>query len=153
MTEIILFIVTLGFLTGQSLAEARHDFFVIMHQDPQRNRANRWKFWGNWHELAWIVFYSLTALYVLPGATVLFWIPIFWIWRTIFHNGFIARFLNEPFYYLGNTGFDGKMKKIFIGSGAVYLGFLIFVLFILILSYLSLKFDFDVWQFILNIFR
>ncbi len=155
MTEIILLIIASGVIVGLSLAEARHDYWVIEWQsqwvyDVDRNK---WKFWGNFHELAYLVFYCISVIYFTGQATVLFWIPILWLIRTIFHDGFIALMLGERFSYVGDTGFDGRMKKMCLGSGAVYLGVKIFILAILIMSYLSVKFDWDLWQMILNIFR
>ncbi|GAJ03566.1 unnamed protein product [marine sediment metagenome] len=61
--------------------------------------------------------------------------------------------LREKFSYVSDEGFDRKMKKMFLGSGAFYLGGKIFILAILIMSYLSVKFNWDLWQMILNIFR
>ena len=158
MTEIILFIITLGFITGQSLAEARQDFWVILFKDDSRKLKyggikNRWKFWGNFYELAWLSFYCITVLYFLGSWSVLFWIPILWLIRTIFHDGFIALFLDEKFTYVSDNGFDGAMKSMCLGSGAVYLGVKIFILSILIMSYLSVLLNWDFWQMILNIFR
>ena len=158
MIEIILFIVTAGVITGLTLAEARHDWWVMKYQSeflkasfPQNK--GKWKFWGNVQELGWIIFYVISVCFFTGFWTPLFWIPILWMIRTIFHNGFIAIMLDEPFSYLGNTGFDGRVKKICLGSGAVFLAVELFILSILILTYLRIKFNLDFWQMILNIFR
>ncbi len=158
MIEIILFIVTAGVITGLTLAEARQDFWVVMYQGPEERiinheRKDRWKFWGNVQELGWIIFYVISVCFFTGFWTPLFWIPILWMIRTIFHNGFIALMLDEKFTYLGDTGFDGRIKKICLGSGAVFLAVELFILSILILTYLSIKFNLDLWQMILNIFR
>ena len=154
MTEIILLIITAGFVIAATLAEARHDYWVIydtlLSVYPLRSK---WKFWGNLYELAWIVFFSLVATYLLKSWSVLFWPPILWLIRTIFHDGFIALMLDEKFSYVSDHGFDGAMKRMCLGSGAVYLGVKIFILAILIMSYLSAKLNWDLWQMILNIFR
>ncbi len=158
MIEIILFIVTAGVVTGLTLAEARQDYWVIIFQNLHLrtswpHKKDRWKFWGNFYELAWITFYSISVCYFTGFWTPLFWIPILWMIRTIFHNGFIAVMLDEKFTYLGDTGFDGRIKKICLGSGAVFLAVELFILSILILTYLSIKFNLDLLQMILNIFR
>lgn len=158
MIEIILFMITTGVVVVLTLAEARQDYWVIQYQSSVAKSRNpqekaRWKFWGNFYELGWITFYVISVCYFTGYWTPLFWIPILWLIRTIFHNGFIAVMLDEKFTYLGDTGFDGKMKKMFQGSGAFFLAGEIFILAILILSYVSVKFNLDLWQMILNIFR
>lgn len=158
MIEIILFIISAGVITGLTLAEARQDFWVSMYSStitrieyPQDK--DKWKFWGNVQELGWMIFYVISVCYFTGFWTPLFWIPIFWIMRTMFHNGFIALMLGEKFTYLGDTGFDGRVKKMCLGSGVVFLAVQLFILSILILTYLSIKFNLDLWQMILNIFR
>lgn len=158
MIEIYLLIITACFVYGVTMAEARHDYWTIVFQDSDKKRIypnlkDRWKFWGNLYELAWIVFFSLVAAYLLKSWSVLFWPPILWLIRTIFHDGFIALFLGEKFSYVSDTGFDGAMKRMCLGSGAVYLGVKIFILVILILSYISVKFNLDLLDLILSIFR
>ncbi len=158
MIETWIFLITIIFVIGITLAEARHDFWVILFKDDSRKLKyggikNRWKFWGNFYELAWLSFYCITVLYFLGSWSVLFWIPILWLIRTIFHNGFIAVMLDEKFTYLGDTRLDGFFKKICLGSGAVFMAVELFILAILILSYISVKFNLDLWQMILNIFR
>lgn len=155
MTEIYIFIITACFIAGQSLVETRQDYWVIQWQKifPASKIVWRWKFWGNTYELAYLTFYCITVAYFLGSWPVLLWIPILWILRTILHNGFIAVMLGEKFYYLGDTGFDGKIKKMFLGSGLFFLIIEIFILIVVIFSYLSVKFNWDLWQMILNIFR
>ena len=161
MNETLLFIITAAFVIAATLAEARHDYWVIRGKKVKPYSVkitgapywDRWKLWGNLYELAWIMFFSLVVAYLLKSWSVLFWPPILWLIRTIFHDGFIALFLGEKFSYVGNTGFDGAMKRTCLGSGAVYLGVKIFVLIILIGSYLSLLYDWDLLDLILSIFR
>ena len=158
MIEIILFIITAGVVTSLTLAEARQDYWVIMFQNLHLrtswpHKKNRWKFWGNVQELGWIIFYVISVCYFTGFWTPLFWIPILWMIRTIFHNGFIAVMLDEKFTYLGDTGFDGRVKKMCLGSGVVFLAVELFILIILIGSYLSLLYDWDLLDLILSIFR
>ena len=158
MIETWIFLITIIFMIGITLAEARQDFWVVMFQDQHLKKTwpdkkDRWKFWGNVQELGWIIFYVISVCFFTGFWTPLFWIPILWMIRTIFHNGFIALMLDEKFSYLGDTGFDGRVKKMCLGSGAVFLAVELFILLILILTYLSIKFNLDLWQMILNIFR
>ncbi len=137
MNETLLFLITTAFVIGVTLAEAKHDFWVIKFLYP--GAAGHWKIWGNLYELTWIIFVSGLVAFFLGKWSPVMWILILWMVRWIVHDCAIGYFLTGNIWHIGTTGFDDFMARIFQRSGVLYFIWKVFILIILIGSYFAIK--------------
>ncbi len=137
MTEIILFIITIAFVIAVTLAEARHDYWVIKFIYP--GGKSKWKIWGNLYELAWIVFVSALCAVLFEKWSPVLWILILWMVRWIVHDCAIGYFLTGNIWHIGTTGFDDFIGRIFQRSGLLYFIWKLVILVITTGSYFAIK--------------
>ena len=133
MKTLIIFI---GFVILVTLAEARQDYWICQFDSVD---ATQWKLWGNTVMIGWIALLSGLITLINKRWIYLLWIPILCLTWWIVHDCALGYWLTGSITYVSDHGFDGYMKAVFAGSGAVYLGVKAFVLTLLILTYNSLK--------------
>lgn len=136
MIETILFITTVIFITGITMMEAQHDFWIIKFLYP--GSKGQWKIWGNLYEICWIIFISAIVAELLNKYSPLLWILILWFIRWAVHDCFLGKLLKNDWFYLSEKGFDGFMKRIF-QNGFLYLIWKVVILIIATGSYFAIK--------------
>jgi hypothetical protein len=100
------------------LLESQEDYYMI--SDSKGLFKKQWKFWGNANEMASMLI-PIALLTIFVAWKCIFIFPILWLVFWINHDMAMGWRLGEDIGYIGDKGFDGKMKAMFLGSGWLFL--------------------------------
>lgn len=116
-----IFIGVLLYIIFDSWLEARHDVTII-HITDVVNSSTR----DRWHRLSWIdrafeyVILNVLFLFIVQDWFItLLALWIYGVWYWFWFDMFIGYRLVGSIFYIGTTGFDKKMRKLF-KTGAHY---------------------------------
>jgi len=97
--------------------ESKEDMSIV--NDMGDNPSREWKFWGNANEVYGIaILVAVVTFFTVWQSIFLF--PILWGVFWITHDFAMGYRLGKGIWYIGETGFDGKMKAMFQRSGIFY---------------------------------
>ena len=130
-------ILSILFVALATILEARQDYWII--KDTKALYRNRWKLWGNAYSmfllggLAFIVHSTTQNHWLLFILLHVIYAFVWWV----MHDMAIGVFLKGNPFYLGTTGWDAWVRKIF-HSGARWVLYRLIILVILCAIYFPL---------------
>lgn len=122
------------YLIALYIIEALHDNYVIRAGETDHSFNPKWhKVDAIFHFMVWLLISLLMNdfVYILLGGAI----------RVVFFQNMLNVFRGKKFFYLGNGGFDGYMKRK-MGNAASYVIFitgLLFIITINLLPYLNIN--------------
>jgi len=135
MKILILIILTIITIIRVWFIEAKHDYYVCM--DTRHEYKRQWHLLGNFNELTILLIISLLVVLIIKWVALLL-VPILWLVWWINHDFAMGYYLYHSIWELGRTGFDAKVRKVFLNSGKLYFFFKTWWLMLLTAIYVSL---------------
>ena len=130
-------ILTILFVALATILEARQDYWIC--KDTKGLYKKRWKLWGNFYSGSFLAFCALGVTYTLQNQwflSIILFVIYAIVWNIV-HDCAIGYYLKKNIFYLGTTGWDAQVTKIFF-NGKIWLFFKLFWLLIFIGTYFAL---------------
>jgi hypothetical protein len=148
--EILFFILTSVVVIVVTIIDSWHDKLVVdsmrilkKYMSPDkissfRSGENKWKFWGNIYALSTITLMDILLIALKHWWWAFFWIPIHWLLWSAVHDTFTGKFIMNDWWHVSSDKITQVYARMAQQSGILMFAGKIFILIIIVLSYLSL---------------
>lgn len=153
--ELIFFIIISAYVIIDTILDSWHDKKVTDELQKLRFsmplnkiydlRDDSWKMWGNINALSDITFIIVVIIILTHWMWIVFWIPIHWLLWWIMHDTFTGKFILNKWFHLSSDPISQFFGRMFQQSGGIFFAGRIFILFLLVMTYLGLSFNITLW--------